>query len=171
MTDFADLILDNPRKHSEDVAGIVGIMKSPRASNALFKEEHYMPSLSASSDTATTGDVVSRLKMLRSSKNHQDAFEEATHSVKRDATLLMQLRVSVTAATAGTKWYHRHELTTSISKGAGDRGGGFRGRKGAPPLLLESSGAPKTFEKTKSTLDSARAWDAMSRRCQADLKA
>ena len=164
MTDFAELTLDNPRTHSadEDVAGIVGIMKSPRAWNAFFKQDHFLPPLSASSDTATTGDLVSRLKMLRSSENHHDAFEETTHS--SDATLLLQLRVSVTAATAGTKWYHTHELTT-IREGAGDSA------KGPPPLFLDSNGAPKTLEKAKSTLDSARAWDAMSRRCQADLKA
>ncbi|KAJ1480249.1 hypothetical protein T484DRAFT_1901459 [Baffinella frigidus] len=142
MTDFAELSLANPlrRADSEDASILSGaneLFKQEQVLNALFKEEQILPAGTAHAATKTTGGVdplMFKLKMLPSSGTDHDAPEPITRSDSCKSALLLQLRVSVTKASAGALWYRTQETTTS--------------NKSNP-------------------LNSAAAWNALSRRFQA----
>ncbi|KAJ1464611.1 hypothetical protein T484DRAFT_1757973 [Baffinella frigidus] len=112
MEDFAKLSLANPQGHSGD-SGENELFKQEQVLKALFQEEQFLPAGSASAATETAGDIDSlmlSLKMLPSSGSDDELPESGSPS---DSALLLQLRVSVTAVTAGVPWYRTHDTTTS----------------------------------------------------------
>ena len=168
MTDFAELSLAPTSTHddsAEDVVGFKGAMLESSSLKNSFKQGQLLPPSTApweiEGNEKTHGDdaLMSRVKILLSCETHHDAFEEETRDVECESALLLQLRIN---APSVPDWRRKH-ATAMSNRNADDSGSAGL----SPPLFLENSGELKKGW----ALNSAQAWEAMTRRFQEKLKA
>jgi len=168
MTDFAELSLAPTSTHDDSAEDVVGFRGATLKSSSLknpFKQGQLLPPFTATWESEVNEKrhsddaLMSRMKILLSCETHYDAFEEETRNVECDSALLLQLRINEPSV---PDWRRKHaKVISNRSDNDSDSAGP------SPPLFPESNGELKKGW----ALDSAQAWEAMTRRFQEKLKA